>query len=69
LTNKTGLKFAEVIRDSGLKLREAGFKWNKFTSVAGLEIAKSLAENKHLKILDLSWNRLGEKPPDIPNKK
>ena len=43
-------------------LHELGLKWNFITAVGGNEIAQVLESNKHLKILDLSWNQIGVLP-------
>lgn len=62
MTDKTGLKAAELFAEGTTKLKELGLKWNKLTAVSGNRIADSLRENRQMKVLDLSWNSIGVRP-------
>ena len=64
LTDKTGLKAAQLFAEGTTKLKELGLKWNKLTAVSGNKIAETLRENREMRILDLSWNSIGVKPKD-----
>ena len=37
-----------------------GLKWNEIDGVGGMAIAEAIENNKFLKILDLSWNKIGK---------
>ena len=64
LTDKTGLKIAEMFTEGTTKLKELGLKWNKLTAISGNKIAEALRENREMRILDLSWNSIGVRPKD-----
>ena len=42
-----------------IKLKELGLKWNQINCEGGCRFAEALCINKELKILDLSWNKIG----------
>lgn len=62
LTDKTGLRIAQILGDQNIDLKEVGLKGNKLTAVSGNQIAEALKDNVTLKVLDLSWNKIGMKP-------
>lgn len=55
---------ADIIKDTGIKLKEVGLNWNKITAIGGNAIANALETNNSLKILDLSWNIIGQRPSE-----
>ena len=59
LTKLTAFKIAEVLREGNTKIKELGLKWNHIDGEGGLAIASALQDNRELKILDLSWNKIG----------
>ena len=59
LKNQTAFKIAEMLDENVFKVKEIGLKWNQITAVGGNRIARSLASNEVLKVLDLSWNLIG----------
>lgn len=50
---------SELLTLSISKLRELRLNWNKITAKGGLILADAIADNKYLKVLNLSWNNLG----------
>ena len=60
LTKLFAIKCAEVIGYSDMKLKEIGLKWNAINGEGGCEIAKALEFNNHLKLMDISWNKIGK---------
>ena len=44
-----------------------GVKWNDINGEGALAIAEAITVNRELKVLDLSWNKLGVKPKKIKN--
>ena len=46
-------------------LSELGLKWNKLNSLSGNKIALALEKNETLKVLDLSMNKIGQKPCEL----
>ena len=50
-----------VIREGNTKIKELGLKWNQIDGEGGVAIADALVDNQYLRILDLSWNKLGMK--------
>ena len=59
LTKNFAIQFADIIDYSDIKLREIGLKWNQINGEGGCTIADVLVNNKFLKMLDLSWNKIG----------
>ena len=67
LTNATALAFVNLLKEGNTRLREIGLKWNMIDGEGGAAIADALSENHILKVLDLSWNKLGVKAHDKAN--
>ena len=59
LTKLTALQIAEVLSEGNTKIKELGLKWNQIDAEGGVAIADALEYNRDLKILDLSWNKIG----------
>ena len=64
LTKQTAFQIAELLREGNTKLKEIGLKWNQIDGEGGAAIADALADNRDLKILDVSWNKLGVRQKD-----
>jgi Ran GTPase-activating protein (RanGAP) involved in mRNA processing and transport len=62
----TAKKVAELLNAGNTKVKEIGLKWNRITAIGGNLIANSLCQNNQLKVLDLSWNLIGQLPKDQP---
>ena len=60
-TTKTALQLAKILEYDDLNLKEIGLKWNNIDGQGGEAIARGLKVNKCLKMLDLSWNKMGVK--------
>ena len=60
LTKLFAIKCGEILGYSDTKLREIGLKWNQINGEGGCAISKALAENKYLKLMDISWNKIGK---------
>ena len=58
-TKVAAIVLAEMIEFPDIKLKELGLKWNHIDGEGGLAIASALQDNRELKILDLSWNKIG----------
>ena len=59
LTKLTAYQIADVLREGNTKIKELGLKWNQIDGEGGVAIAEALSENRDLKVLDLSWNKIG----------
>ncbi len=59
ITDASTRILADFLSLSVSKIRELRLNWNKITSKGGLVIADAVGDNKNLKILNLSWNNLG----------
>ena len=55
--------------DQNVDLKGLGLKKNKITAISGNLIAAALKDNVTLKMIDLSWNKLGVKPFNKIDKK
>lgn len=51
------------------KIKEIGISNNKLTAISGNQIAKAIANDEQLKVLDLAWNLIGVRPKDIKHPK
>ena len=67
LTTETAIQIGIMLQDSDIKLKELGVKWNDINGEGALAIAEAITVNRELKVLDLSWNKLGVKPKKIKN--
>ena len=69
-TKVTAIKLAEMIEFPDIKLKELGLKWNQINGEGGCRIAEALSQDKdkELKILDLSWNKIGVYKQDFKPK-
>jgi len=61
LTKLTAFQIETIMDYDDIKLKEIGLKWNHIDGEGGCAIAEGLIKNKYLKILDLSWNKIGVK--------
>ena len=69
LTDMAAECIAEVIQEGNTRIREIGLKGNQITAKGGNKFASALVINRDLKVLDLSWNILGVKPFDVPDRR
>lgn len=60
ITDVGAEKLASFLDFSGNQLRVLNLHWNKIKFRGGLRLAEALEKNELLKILDLSWNQLGQ---------
>jgi Ran GTPase-activating protein (RanGAP) involved in mRNA processing and transport len=60
ITDVGAEKLASFLDYAGNQLRSLNLHWNRIKFKGGLRLAEVLITNEVLKILDLSWNLLGQ---------
>ncbi len=59
ITDHGAALLADTFEMNSNEIRDLNLHWNRIKAKGGLSIARSLVDNKSLRVLDLGWNSLG----------